>query len=130
MRFADTDAMGVVYHGTYLAYLEAGRVEAMRQVGAEYAAVVRQGVHLVAVEAHVKYRQPASFDDVLLVYTRAASVGRARFSYVYEVRRERDDALIVTGETVHAAVDGTTLRPIRLPDGVLQAVRRLEAATA
>ncbi len=122
--------MGVVYHGTYLAYFEAGRVEAMRAVGAEYRALVQGGIHLVAVEAHVHYRQPAVFDDVLVVYTRAAKVGRARFSYLYEMRREGDDALIATGETVHAAVDATTLRPTRLPAGVLAAVRRLETAEA
>ena len=44
MRFADTDAMGVVHHANYLAYFEMGRVDAMRQIGVEYALIHNQDV--------------------------------------------------------------------------------------
>jgi acyl-CoA thioester hydrolase len=115
VRYADTDAMGVAYYANYLAFFESGRVEAMRQVGADYSEVVRRGVHLPVVEATVRYRQPAHFDDVLLVYTQAADIGGARFTFVYDVRRETDDALVATGHTVHACVDAQSLRPVRLP---------------
>jgi acyl-CoA thioester hydrolase len=50
--------MGVAYYGNFLAFFETGRVEAMRQIGADYASVVLRGVHLVVVEATVRYRQP------------------------------------------------------------------------
>jgi acyl-CoA thioester hydrolase len=69
VRYADTDAMGVAYYGNYLAFFETGRVEAMRQIGADYAAVVRRGVHLPVVEAVVRHLEPAYFDDLLLVFT-------------------------------------------------------------
>src|SRR5438105_7192139 len=87
VRYADTDAMGVAYHGNFLAFFETGRVEAMRQIGTHYLEVVRRGVHLVVVEAAVRYRQPALFDDVLLVATHASDVGKARFRFVYEIKR-------------------------------------------
>jgi len=46
VRYADTDAMGVAYYANYPAFFESGRVEAMRQTGADYAHVVCRGVHL------------------------------------------------------------------------------------
>ncbi len=116
MRFADTDAMGVVHHANYLAFFEIGRVDALRQIGVEYAYVVRRGLHLVVVDAAVRYRQPAFFDDLLLVHTAVRDVGRARFSFAYEVYRSADGALIATGQTVHAGVDAESLKLVRLPE--------------
>ncbi|HET6320363.1 MAG TPA: thioesterase family protein, partial [Chloroflexota bacterium] len=109
MRFADTDAMGVVHHANYLAYFEAGRVDAMRQVGADYRAVVERGLHLVVVEAHVRYVKAARFDDLLAVHTSVSEIGAARFAFSYHVLLEDD--LIATGSTVHACVDAARMRP-------------------
>ncbi len=108
--------MGVTYYANYLAFFESGRVEAMRQIGADYLGVVRRGVHLPVIEAAARYRQPAFFDDVLLVFTRAADFGGARFTFMYEVQREGDGVLVATGHTVHACVDAQSLRPVRMPD--------------
>lgn len=125
VRYADTDAMGVVYHANYLAFFETGRVEAMRQIGYAYADVVKRGLHLAVVEARAHYHRPAVFDDVLRVSTRAADIGRARFSFVYAIHRASDDELIASGQTVHACIDALTLRAVRLPDWLLEALERM-----
>jgi acyl-CoA thioester hydrolase len=127
VRYADTDAMGVAYHGNFLAFFETGRVEAMRQIGSHYVEIVRRGVHLVVIEATVHYRQPAKFDDVLLIQTSVAEIGKARFSFVYEIRREVDEALIASGHTVHACVDAQSLRPLRMPAWLVEDLLRLKA---
>lgn len=108
--------MGVAHHANYLAFFEMGRVEAMRQIGVEYASVVTRGFHLVVVEANVRYRLPTFFDDLLLVFTHATDIGHARFSFLYEVHRQADGALVATGQTVHACVDAQSLRLVRLPE--------------
>jgi acyl-CoA thioester hydrolase len=117
--------MGVVYYANYLAFFETGRVEALRQIGSAYADVVRRGVHLAVVEAVVRYQRSAVFDDVLLVSTRATDCGRARFTFRYEIRRETDDALIASGHTVHACIDATSMKAVRLPDWLLADLLRL-----
>ena len=117
--------MGVVYHGNYLAFFESGRVEAMRQVGADYASAVRRGVHVPVVEAAVRYRQPAVFDDVLIVHTRTSEIGNSRFTFVYEIVRESDGAHVASGQTVHACVDAHTRRPLRIPDWLREDLERL-----
>jgi acyl-CoA thioester hydrolase len=115
VRFADTDAMGVVHHATYLEYFEVGRVEAMRQIGAAYSRAVERGVHIVVVEASVRYLTPARFDDVLSVSCDVGELGAVRFSFEYRVEREADAALVATGRTWHACVDAKSLRPTRMP---------------
>lgn len=126
VRFADTDAMGVVYYGTYLSFFETGRVEAMRQAGFLYARLVEQGLHSPVVEAHVRYRAPARFDDLLLIHARVSEVRRARFQFVYDVCREGDAAPVASGHTLHACVDAHSLRPVRLPAWLVDALRALQ----
>ncbi|MDQ6675596.1 MAG: acyl-CoA thioesterase [Chloroflexota bacterium] len=125
VRYADTDAMGVVYYANYLAFFETGRVEAMRQIGADYAGVVSRGVHLAVVEASVRYRRPAYFDDVLLVAAHAEDLRRVRFTFRYHVVRETDQELIATGQSVHACVNATSLRPVQIPAWLRHELNRL-----
>jgi acyl-CoA thioester hydrolase len=127
VRFADTDAMGVAYYGTYLAFFETGRVEAMRQAGFLYTRLVEQGLHSPVVEACVRYLAPARFDDLLLVEAHVTEVRPASFRFTYAVRRASDAARVAVGHTVHACVDATTLRPVRLPAWVKQALDQLRA---
>lgn len=69
VRYAETDQMGVVYHGHYFPYLESGRVEAMRSLGISYAELEKMGVSMPVVEMQVKYLRPAKYDDLLRVRT-------------------------------------------------------------
>jgi acyl-CoA thioester hydrolase len=125
VRYADTDAMGVVYYANYLAFFETGRVEALRQIGASYSDVVQRGVHLAVVEALARYHRPAVFDDVLLVSCRVDEIRRAQFTFHYEAYREQDQVLIASGHTSHACIDATSLKAVRLPEWLLDALRRM-----
>jgi acyl-CoA thioester hydrolase len=119
--------MGVVYYGNYLSLFETGRVEAMRQAGASYGELVERGVQAPVIEATVRYRRPARFDDVLDVHAWISELGRARFTFEYMVCRESDGEVIATGRTVHAYVDAATLRPVRPPAWVQGALERLRS---
>ena len=125
VRFADTDAMGVAYYGTYLSFFETGRIEAMRQVGFVYAALVDQGLHSPVVEACVRYLIPARFDDLLLVDAHVSEVRPASFRFEYRVHRAADQARLATGHTLHACVNAHTLRPVRVPAWLKQALDKL-----
>ena len=118
VRYADTDAMGVVYYANYLAYFEAGRVEFLRAVAADYRAIEDSGVVAAVTRADCRYLRPARFDDLLAVHTRVASFGRATIRFEYEIRREPDGTLVAEGYTDHACLDRQTLRPTRVPPGL------------
>jgi acyl-CoA thioester hydrolase len=102
--YGDTDQMGVVYYGNYLRYFEAARNEFIRAKGLRYRDFEAQHrLLLPVVEAHVSYRTPARYDDMLAVEISLAEARRASARFEYRILR--DGELIATGHTVHACVD-------------------------
>jgi acyl-CoA thioesterase FadM len=71
------------------------------------------GVEALVLETHIRYLQPAKFDDRLLIHARCIDIKGARFRYEYGI--ERDGELIADGWTAHATVDSATFRPTRVP---------------
>jgi acyl-CoA thioester hydrolase len=123
--YGDTDQMGVVYYANYLRYFEVGRSEFIRAKGLRYRDFeARFGLLLPVAEAGVKYLSPARYDDVLSVETALAELGRASARFGYRLLRET--ALIATGFTLHACVDGEG-RVRRLPEQLCQALQGGEA---
>src|SRR2546423_12518692 len=77
VRFCETDAMSVVHHASYLAYLEETRVEYLRALGRPYDRLRADGVEFPVVEAALQYRKPLRFDDIVDVAVMVASAGGA-----------------------------------------------------
>ena len=83
VRFAETDAMGVAHHSSYVAWLEAARVEFLRELGTPYPEIRAQGFDLAVLELFTKYRRSAKFDEVVRVHTRVSSFKAATFQMEY-----------------------------------------------
>lgn len=115
VRFCETDAMGVVHHASYLAYLEETRVEYLRALGRPYDRLRADGVEFPVVEAALAYRRPLRFDDLVDVGILVASAGGATFQMSYLVACGGETS--ATGVTVHGVVDGQG-RPTRVPGWV------------
>jgi acyl-CoA thioester hydrolase len=77
--------------------------------------------------AQVNYHLPAKFDDELTLCTRGMMTGKVRFRFQYEIVREADNALIVSGYTEHALLSKETLRPVRLPEWLRAGMEQFEA---
>src|SRR5260221_14746862 len=90
VRFCDTDLMGIVHHANYFAYFEAGRVEWLRRRGVAYAAWAGRGVHLPVIEASIRYRIPARFDDLVDVETTLAELRAASLRFDYRILRDAE----------------------------------------
>jgi acyl-CoA thioester hydrolase len=114
VRYAETDQMGVVYHGNYFTWFEVGRVELLRQVGWSYKTLEADGISLPVIEATCQYRHPARYDDELEIRTSGRMASPARVEFTYELVRLDDLKVLATARTVHVPVnrDG---RPCRLP---------------
>lgn len=112
VRFAETDAMGIVHHASYLPYLEETRVAFLRDIGHPYGSVRDEGLDFTVIEAFVRYLRPLRFDDVVSCHMTVGPVTRATFQLGYLLAI--DGVAHATGVTVHGCVtnDG---RPARLP---------------
>lgn len=112
VRYAETDAMGIVYHGSYFPWFECARIKMLDELGLPYVTMERDGVRLPVIEANIRYREPAFFDDRLRIIAKVEEKPRARMSIDYEVKR--GETLLCTGKTVHAFMDSEN-RPCRPP---------------
>ncbi|HXV76410.1 MAG TPA: thioesterase family protein [Candidatus Polarisedimenticolaceae bacterium] len=115
VRYAETDRMGIAWHGRYLEWYETGRTELMRAAGCTYADVEDEaGIRFPVIEVGSRHLRPARYDDVVEIYTRVTEVRGARVRFDYELVRASDRQTLATGYTEHAAV-GSDGRPTRLP---------------
>jgi len=110
--YADTDQMGVVNNVIYLRWLEIGRAEWLRQRGQPYKQLEKLGYLLPVVEAHLRYREPARYDDVVDVAGAPTEVRAASVKFEYQLRRAADGVLLCEGWTTHACLspDGKVRR--------------------
>ena len=111
VRYAETDQMGVVYHANYLVWFEVGRVEFIRQLGLNYKRMeVEEGCGIAVVDAHVRYKAPARYDDELVIQTQLIAARGAVIRFGYRILRVEDGLLLCEGETVHVVVDNEMKR--------------------
>jgi acyl-CoA thioester hydrolase len=121
VRYAEIDAQGHVNNAVYLSYFEVGRVEWLRSAGLSYKELEKRGYGFVVVEALVRYRRAAFFDDELTLRTELANLTRASLRFEYAVFRGGE--MLATGHTRHACVALATGRPVRVPEEILAAAR-------
>jgi acyl-CoA thioester hydrolase len=126
VRFAETDAQGIAHNSNYLVWFEVARVYYLERFAGGYQRLRDLGIEALVLEAHVRYLEPAKFDDRLIVHARCVDVKGARFRYEYAI--ERDGVVIADGWTAHATVDARTLRPTRVPAWLAEAIVTAEAS--
>lgn len=117
VRYAETDAMGVVYHANYLPWFEISRIALLDKAGLSYRELDDAGFLLPVLEANLKYIAPARFDDLVTVKCTMSEMPRVRIRIDYEVAVK--GKTITTGHTLHAFMDRQT-RAIKPPPVVLE----------
>ena len=125
MRFAETDAQGVAHNSNYFVWFEVARVEHLERYAGGYQRLRDLGIEALVLETHIRYLQPAKFDDRLKIHARCIEVKGARFRYEYAIARA--GVVIADGWTLHATVDARTLRPTRMPPWLAEAIVSAEA---
>jgi acyl-CoA thioester hydrolase len=111
VRYAETDMMGVVYHGSYLPWFEVGRTTLLKELGIVYRQLEADGFRLPVLEVSAKFFRPALYDDTITIVTTCRERPLLRIRLEYEVKRGEE--LLATGFTVHAFIDreGKPVRP-------------------
>ncbi len=116
VRFAETDAQGIVYYANYFVWFEVGRVNYLREVGFNVLRREQEGITFVIAEARCRYHASARFDDPILIRTWISQVKERSFVFSYQVLNQETGVLLAEGETVQVMVDPTTHKPIPIPE--------------
>jgi len=111
VRYAETDMMGVVYHGSYLPWFEIGRTTLLKEIGVAYRQLEADGYRIPVLEVSAKYMRPALYDDTLTILATIREKPLLRIRIDYEVLRGEER--LATGQTAHAFCDlrGQPTRP-------------------
>lgn len=119
-----TDYSGVVWHGTYIQFLETARVECLRAVAFAFEGFVAQGYDLPVVSLQLRYHQPLALGATGLVRTRVNISRRIKLTWLYEIYDTTQDThqLCVTGQVVLVPVDMTKGKIVRHLPADLQAM--------
>ncbi|MFB6367138.1 acyl-CoA thioesterase [Paenibacillus elgii] len=111
VRYQETDQMGVVYHANYLNWFEVGRTEMIRELGMPYQALEARGLLLPVIEADLKFRSPARYDDLVTIDTKVVELRSLRLQFAYEIKRGEE--VLVTGRTQHVWLN-RDWKPVRI----------------
>ncbi len=117
--FEDTDAGGILYHGSHMRFFERGRTEFLRDLGISQSATAdRTGpdaLLFVVRRFAIEYIKPGFLDDLLTVETEIAGIAGPRFTVVQRLLR---DGEVIAAADVEVVATGGNGRPRRLPPAV------------
>ena len=127
VRFGELDPYNHVNHAVYVGWFEAGRCEAMADVGCSLTTLAQLGAQVVVADLAVKYRRPAVADDEVIVETWIAEMGRVVGTWQQRILRPCSDGTVelLCEATVRAGACDTAGKPHRLPLAAAQALSAL-----
>nr|MDJ0707157.1 thioesterase family protein [Leptolyngbyaceae cyanobacterium MO_188.B28] len=100
-----TDYAGVVWHGTYIAWMEEARVECLRSLGVEFADWVNAGFDLPVVDVSLNYHRPLRMGMQACIKTRLVKSQGVRLNWRYQIQALENQELCVTGQVTLVPVD-------------------------
>lgn len=120
VRYAETDAMGIVHHSTYLLWYEVGRTSLLEAVGFPYHELERSGTLFPVIEYGCRLIGSCVYGDIVRIETTVERLRSRTVAFAYRVLL--GDALIATGMSKHVAVDGNH-KPHRMSDSLIAALQ-------
>ena len=122
VRYAETDQMGVAYYANYFVWFEVGRSQYCNDCGFSYRDMEREtGLFLIVAEASCRYKNPARYEDELIIKTRVTESSRRTLRFSYEINRA-DGTPVAIGQTLHVLINGEG-RPSSFPEKYLLFLR-------
>lgn len=116
VRYAETDQMGVVYHGNYFAYFESARAEAIRELGMTYADMEKEGVIMPIIDVHARFLRPALYDELLTIRTILKELPvHHKIEFHHEVFNEKEE-LLTTATIILYFMDKKEMKRTVMPE--------------
>jgi acyl-CoA thioester hydrolase len=116
VRYAETDAQGIVFFAHYLTYFDTAINEYLRDLPHNYIEHVKQtGTDFHVVKVTVEFFAPSHFDDEIEVFVRTGRIGRTSLTFFIEIFPKNGETTLVKGEVVWVNTDQKTHKSVPLP---------------
>lgn len=125
VRFAETDAQGIVFYGEYLTYQDETFTAFMEAVGYPYETLQGSGWDMHVVNVDIDYQSFARFPDELVCGMRVSAIRESSATFEW-VCRKRDGTVVASGTVTHVAVDAESGETIRVPEAFRERVREYQ----
>ncbi|MDA9331377.1 acyl-CoA thioesterase [Flavobacteriaceae bacterium] len=122
IRYGETDQMGVVYHGSYPAFLEIGRIDWLKQMGFSYAMMEKEGYILPVISLNINFKRSLFFGEVLKLETSLTAEPKVKISFEYMLYNDQD-LLVGSAATTLAFLDKQSNKPIACPVNLLKVIQ-------
>jgi len=121
--YEDTDAGGVVYYANYLKFMERARSEMLRQRGWELDRLEQEeGILFAVSRVTIEYRQPARFNDALIVSSQITRLARAFIDFQQAIYRDQSGELLCEGQVRVACVSAAKFKPCPIPKHIRETI--------
>jgi acyl-CoA thioester hydrolase len=121
VRYAETDAQRVVYHGNYVIWFEVARTTYCERAGYPYPRMEAEGSFITVTDVRVRYRHSVRYGDTVVVRARMTEMKSRGCTFAYEVVLP-DGSLAAEGQTQHLFLDAAG-RPRTVPEAIAKAFR-------
>jgi len=121
--YADTDAYGVVWHGSYLRWLEAGRIYICEKAGYTLTELENQNIVLPVAELNIKYKNSAKLDNEIIINTEILEHSRCSLTFHQTITDEKQEKVYIEATVKVVAIDKNGKLYRSLPEQVLNIVR-------
>lgn len=122
--YADTDAYGVVWHGTYLRWMEKGRVDLCDMLGLDLVAMKNNDVLLPVANMNVRYKASARLDDDIIIETWIEKFNSLSVTFGQLIKSKKDEKIYIKAEFDVVAINEAGKLYRRMPEVVTSALRK------
>jgi len=121
--YADTDAYGVVWHGSYLRWLEMGRVLLCEKAGFKLSELEKQDIVLPVVELNMNFKQSAKLDDTVKINTKIIESGKFYLTFHQTITDEKEEKTYINATVKVVAIHKSGKLYRSLPGPVLDILK-------
>lgn len=124
VRYAETDAQGIVFYAHYLTYFDTAITEYIRDLPFNYVEHVQHtGTDFHVVKTVVEFFDPSYFDDEIEVHVRTGKIGRSSLTFFIEIFPKNEETVLVKGEVVWVNTDQKAKKSAPLPEELVAKLR-------
>lgn len=126
VRLSETDAVGIVFFGSFSTYMDVGRMDYLENLGLPtFEGTVRDLVPGAVVHKAASFHSPAHYNDVLQVHVRVVELGQSSYTFHFLMVDRKRPRVVATGALTLVWLD-PDFKPARLPDSFRQAIAAFE----
>lgn len=122
--YADTDAYGVVWHGTYLRWLEIGRVELCEMMGYSLTELQEKNIVLPVVNVNVRYKSSAKLNDTFIVETTIQKYNSLSVTFSQRIADKKTQKTFIEATIAVVAIDNNGKLYRKMPQILLNAFKQ------